>query len=117
MGGKLPAKSFSDRSSTHPSHTDLFPEARLVLEELATHERWQDTTFGLASRTDCVQDAHELLELIQITPDMSVRLNHPPTHPPTHPPIGAGKRTHSFIHSPTHPPTYLYRWPTFSLVT
>ncbi|KAM3567694.1 hypothetical protein VYU27_010166, partial [Nannochloropsis oceanica] len=53
------------------SQIDLFPEARLVLEELATHERWQGVTLGLASRTDCVQDAHELLEMIHITPTLT----------------------------------------------
>lgn len=43
-----------------------------MLEELATHERWRGVKLGLASRTDCVQDAHELMTLIHITPALKM---------------------------------------------
>lgn len=43
-----------------------------MLEELATHERWRGVKLGLASRTDCVQDAHELLSMIHITPSLTM---------------------------------------------
>jgi hypothetical protein len=41
-----------------------------VLEELATHEQWRGVKLGLASRTDCVQDAHELMRMIMVTPSL-----------------------------------------------
>lgn len=44
----------------------------VVLEELATHEAWRGVKFGLASRTDCVEDAFALMKLIQVTPDLTV---------------------------------------------
>jgi hypothetical protein len=43
-----------------------------VLEELATDEMYRGMKLGLASRTDCVQDAHALMELIHVTEGLKV---------------------------------------------
>ena len=51
---------------------DLFPEARKVLFQLATNERYQTIQLALASRTEYPRWAREVMRLIKITEDKTM---------------------------------------------